>query len=61
MGNLLHKPQKFYNNVFLLVGYTTLRTLVNFVWLIQGKFHIQGAATSYFYNIFTVQNWYHRC
>ena len=30
MGCLLHWSPKFYNNVFLFVGLTTLGTLVNF-------------------------------
>ncbi len=34
MGCLLHEPSKFYNNVFLFFGLTTLETLVNFDWLI---------------------------
>ena len=28
-------PQKFYYNVFLFVGLTTLVTLVNFDWLVR--------------------------
>ena len=35
MGCLLHKYPKFYNNVFIFVGLTTLGTLVNFNLLIH--------------------------
>ena len=31
----LHKSPKFCNKVFLFIGLTTLKTLVNFDWLIQ--------------------------
>ncbi len=32
-GRLLHLSPKFFNNVFLFVGWTTLETLLNFDWL----------------------------
>ena len=35
MGCLLHKSQKFYNNVFVFVSFTSLVTLVDSNWLIH--------------------------
>ena len=35
MGCLLHQSPKFYDNLFLIVGLITLRTLMDFDWLVN--------------------------
>ena len=48
MGCLLHKSTKFYNNVFLFVGLTTLATFTEFDWFI--KLSVQTFQPTKFYS-----------
>ena len=62
MGCLLHKSSKFYNNIFLFVGLTTLGNLVNFDWLVN-QVEFPNVSTTYFnlHNAFNVHQFIGHC